>query len=69
MHFPQTQIKNVNNICIVGNPARMNSKQGGVKSWPELIMCRVDRLLPYHVIGACVRTDPPSCLLLGWLPI
>jgi hypothetical protein len=30
----------------------MISKQGGVKSLPEPIVCRVDRLFPYHMSGA-----------------
>ncbi len=42
-------------------PCHMVCEQGGVKYWPELIMCPVDRLFPYYVTGACVRTDPPSC--------
>ncbi len=59
MHFPQSQNKNVNNVCIVGNPGRMVSEQGAVKSWPELNVCRVDRLFPYHVTSAFVRPTPP----------
>jgi hypothetical protein len=58
-HLPQSQNKNVNNMCIVGNPVRINSDQGGVKYWPELIMCGIDHLFPYHMTGACVSTDPP----------
>ncbi len=69
MHFPQSQNKNVNNVCIVGNPGRMISEQGAVKSWPELNVCRVDRLFPYHVTSAFVRLTPPPRLLPGWLPI
>jgi hypothetical protein len=68
MSLPQLQNKNVNNMCIVGNPVLMVSEQGGVKSWPELIMCCVDHLFPNHVTGAHVR-PPPPCLLPGWLPI
>jgi hypothetical protein len=56
LHFPQSQNKNVNNICIVGIPVCMISKQGGVKSWPNLIVCHVDRLFPYHMTGTCERT-------------
>jgi hypothetical protein len=60
MRLPQSQKKNVNNTCIVGNPAGMNSEQGGVKYKTELIMCHIDHLFLYHVTGAWVRTDPPS---------
>jgi hypothetical protein len=31
IHLPQSQNKNINNMCIVGNPVRMISEQGGVK--------------------------------------
>jgi hypothetical protein len=68
MCLPQLQNIYVNNICIAGNHACMNSEQGGVKYQFELIMCCVDHLFPYHVTGAYVRTDPPH-LLSGWLPI
>ncbi len=61
--------KNVNNICIVGNPTRMNSEQGGGKIRPEPIRCHIDHQFPYHMNCACARTDPPSCLLPGRLPI
>jgi hypothetical protein len=59
MPLPQSQNKNVNNMCIIGNPVRMISEQGGVKSQPELTVCHVDRLFPHHVTSACVRTSPP----------
>jgi hypothetical protein len=59
MRLPKSQNKNVNNICIVGNPARMISEQGGVKCRPKKIMCHGDYLIPYHMIRTCVRTDPP----------
>jgi hypothetical protein len=65
MRLPQSQNKNVNKICIAGNPACMNSEQRGVQSQPEPIMCHVDCLFPYHVPGACVRTDP--LLSFTWL--
>ncbi len=67
MCLPQSQNKNVNNMCIVGDPVRMISEQGVVKFWPELIVCRVDRLSPYHVTGSCVRTDPSCFYLVGGL--
>ncbi len=59
MHLPQSQNKDVNNICSVENPVHMNSVQGGVKSGHEPTMCHVDCLFPYHMTSACVRTDPP----------
>ncbi len=65
MHLPQSQNKNVNNMCIVGNPVHMISEQGGVKSQPELMVCLVDRLFPNHLTGICLRTDSPP-LLPGW---
>ncbi len=37
VHFSPSQIIKVNIWCIVGNTARMKSKQRGVKCWPELI--------------------------------
>jgi hypothetical protein len=69
MRLPQSQNRNVNNLCIVGNLARMNSKQGGIKSRPELIMYRFDHLIPYHVTAACARTNPPTPIfyLAGYL--
>jgi hypothetical protein len=51
--------------CIAENLVRMISKQGGVKSRPEVIVCRVDHLFPCHVTNGCVRTDPS--LSFTWL--
>jgi hypothetical protein len=70
MHLSQSQNNNVTHICIVGNPACMNSEKRGVKSLPEPIMCGVDCLFPYHMTVPCVRTTPPpqTHLLPGWLP-
>jgi hypothetical protein len=65
MCLRQSQNKNINNICIVGNPADMNSEQGGVKYQPKPFTCRIDCLFPYHVTGACVRTNPPSVFFLA----
>jgi hypothetical protein len=48
-------------------PCRMDSKQEGVKYWPELIVCCIDRPFSYHVTSACVRTDPPPHFLFTWL--
>ncbi len=31
MHLPQSQNKNINNMCIVGNPVHIISEQGDVK--------------------------------------
>jgi hypothetical protein len=67
--FPGQKNKNVNKICMVGNPTRMNSEQGGGKIRPEPIRCHIDNQFPHHMNGACARTDPPSCLLPGQLPI
>jgi hypothetical protein len=47
------------------NPARMNSEQGGVKSWPEPLMCRIDCPFPNYMTGGCVRTDPPLIFYLA----
>jgi hypothetical protein len=58
MHLPQSQNDNLNNMCIDGDPACIISKEGGAKSRPEQIMCHVDGLFPYHVTGACVKTNP-----------
>jgi hypothetical protein len=69
MHLPQSQSMNINNMCISGNPVHLVSEQGGVKTRPETIMCRVDRLFPYHVTGACVKNAPPPFFYPGWLPI
>jgi hypothetical protein len=52
-------------MCIVGNPVRMISEQGGVKSQPELTVCHVDHLFPHHVTSACVRTSPPPAFYLA----
>jgi hypothetical protein len=61
MCLHQSQNKNINNICIVGNPAGLNSEQGGVKYQPKPFMC----LFPYHVTDACVRSNLPS--VFSWL--
>ncbi len=52
-------------MCIVGNLVHMISEQGGVKSCPGPTEC----LIPYHVTGACVITDPsfPVFYLAGCL--
>jgi hypothetical protein len=60
--LPQSQNKNINNMCTVRNPVLMISEQGCVKSQPDPIVCRVDCLFPYHRTGACVRTNPPAPL-------
>jgi hypothetical protein len=59
LRLPQSQNKNVNITCFVGNPVCMIREQGGVKFRPEPILCHVDRLFPDHVTGECVRTPPP----------
>jgi hypothetical protein len=66
MRLPQSQNRNLNNMCIVGNLVSMISKHESVKSRAEPIVCRVGCLFPYHVIGASVRTDPPS---FTWLVV
>ncbi len=62
MHLPQSQNKNINNMCIVGNPVHIISEQGDVKRckkpYPEPIMDHVGSLFPYHVTAAYVRTGP-----------
>jgi hypothetical protein len=35
MRLPQSQNWNENNMCLVGNPVRMISEQGGVYSCPR----------------------------------
>jgi hypothetical protein len=52
MLLPQSKNKNVNNMCIVGNSVHMINEQGRVESLPQPIVCRVDRLFPYHVTNA-----------------
>ncbi len=63
MRFPQSKNKNINNIWIVGNPVRMNSKQGGVKSRTGPVKCCIDHLLTiYFLIMWPVYVGEPTPL-------
>ncbi len=60
MRLLQTQINNIKNICLVGNPVCINNEQRGVSpSLGRLCVC-IDHLFPYHVTSVCVKADPPA---------
>ncbi len=64
LNLPQSQKCKCIKYMHCQKPCRMDSEQRSVKYLHKPIMCHIDCPIPYHVTGACVRTNPP---LFTWL--